>query len=124
VLFAGLLLVVLTWQGVQEMAAGRLTSGQLVSFFGYAVPLPWPIQTFFECVQRWAIGLVSARKAITLLSLCSPWLEPEHPAGIVTGDLVDPVSGLTVRQGRLAVEVAGRLLRHRRVGSVVPGGTS
>jgi len=25
VLFAGLLLVVLTWQGVHEMAAGRLT---------------------------------------------------------------------------------------------------
>jgi len=38
-----------------------------VSFFGYAVFLLWPIQTFFECVQRWATGLVSARKAITLL---------------------------------------------------------
>ena len=106
VLFAGLLLVVLTWQGVHEMAAGRLTIGQLVSFFGYAVFLLWPIQTFFECVQRWATGLVSARKAISLLSLRSPWLEPEHPAEIVDGDLVDPVSGLTVRQGRLTALVS------------------
>jgi len=95
-----------TWQGVHEMAAGRLTIGQLVSFFGYAVFLLWPIQTFFECVQRWATGLVSARKAITLLSLRSPWVEPEHPAQIVDGDLVDPVSGLTVRMGRLTALVS------------------
>jgi len=106
VLFAGLLLVVLTWQGVHEMAAGRLTIGQLVSFFGYAVFLLWPIQTFFECIQRWTTGLVSARKAITLLSLRNPWLEPEHPAEIVDGDLVDPASGLTVRQGRLTALVS------------------
>lgn len=106
VLFAGLMLVVLTWQGVHEMAAGRLTIGQLVSFFGYAVFLLWPIQTFFECVQRWATGLVSARKAITLLSLESPWLAPENPAEVVDGDLVDPVSGLTVRRGRLTALVS------------------
>lgn len=105
-LFAGLLLVVLTWQGVHEMAAGRLTIGQLVSFFGYAVFLLWPIQTFFECVQRWATGLVSARKAIALLSLRSPWIEPEHAADIVDGDLVDEQSGLTVRQGRLTALVS------------------
>jgi len=106
VLFAGLLLVVLTWQGVHEMAAGRLTIGQLVSFFGYAVFLLWPIQTFFECIQRWTTGLVSARKAVLLLSLRSPWLEPAHPEEIVDGDLVDPASGLTVRQGRLTALVS------------------
>src|SRR5664280_2148070 len=103
---AGLLLVVLTWQGVHEMAAGRLTIGQLVSFFGYAVFLLWPIQTFFECIQRWTTGLVSARKAVLLLSLRSPWLEPAHPEEIVDGDLVDPASGLTVRQGRLTALVS------------------
>ncbi len=106
VLFAGLMLVVLTWQGVHEMAAGRLTIGQLVSFFGYAVFLLWPIQTFFECVQRWATGLVSARKAITLLSLTPPWQEPEHPADVVEGDLVDDASGLVVRAGHLTALVS------------------
>jgi ABC-type multidrug transport system fused ATPase/permease subunit len=101
-----MLLVVLTWQGAHEMAAGRLTIGQLVSFFGYAVFLLWPIQTFFECVQRWATGLVSAQKAVTLLSLRAPWTEPEHPAKIVDGDLVDRMSGLTVRQGTLTALVS------------------
>ncbi|HET7723111.1 MAG TPA: ABC transporter ATP-binding protein [Propionibacteriaceae bacterium] len=106
VLFAGLLLVVLTWRGVHEMVDGRLTIGQLVSFFGYAVFLLWPIQTFFECVQRWATGLVSARKAVALLSLRSPWVDPDDPAEIVDGDLVDEASGLVVRQGRLTALVS------------------
>ena len=106
VLFAGLLLVVLTWRGVHEMVAGRLTIGELVSFFGYAVFLLWPIQTFFECVQRWATGLVSARKAIALLSLRSPWVDPADPAEVVDGDLVDHASGLVVRQGRLTALVS------------------
>jgi ABC-type multidrug transport system fused ATPase/permease subunit len=106
VLFAGLLLVVLTWRGVHEMVDGRLTIGQLVSFFGYAVFLLWPIQTFFECVQRWATGLVSARKATALLALRSPWADPADPAAISDGDLVDAASGLVVRQGLLTALVS------------------
>ena len=51
-LFSGLFLVALTWLGAREVAAGRLSVGELISFFGYAVFMVWPIQTFFELAQR------------------------------------------------------------------------
>lgn len=106
VLCAGLLLVVLTWQGAHEMAAGRLTAGQLISFFGYAVFLVGPIHSFFDLAQRWVQGLVSARKTITLLSIQPPWHDPAAPSALTDGDLVDEASGLTARQGELTVVVS------------------
>ncbi len=107
VLFAGLLLVLLTWQGVHEMGAGRVTIGQLISFFGYAVFLVWPIQTFFEMAQRWVQGLVAARKTIALLSVRSPWPDAAAPAAASGhGDLTDHVSGLTVKAGLLTALVS------------------
>ena len=59
VLLSGLFLVALTWLGAREVAAGRLSVGQLISFFGYAVFMVWPIQTFFEL----ATSLIDPRTA-------------------------------------------------------------
>ena len=42
---------------------GELTVGELVAFFGYALFMVWPIQTFFELAQKWVRAMVSARKA-------------------------------------------------------------
>ncbi len=53
VLFSGLFLVALTWLGAGEVVAGDLSVGQLISFFGYAIFMVWPIQTFFELAQKW-----------------------------------------------------------------------
>ena len=53
VLFSGLFLVALTWLGAREVVAGDLSVGQLISFFGYAIFMVWPIQTFFELAQKW-----------------------------------------------------------------------
>ncbi len=63
VLFSGLFLVALTWLGAQQVSAGELSVGELISFFGYAVFMVWPIQTFFELAQKWVRTLVSARRA-------------------------------------------------------------
>ena len=52
--------------------AGALTVGELVSFFGYAVFMVWPIQTFFALAQKWIRSVVSARKAIALLVRSRP----------------------------------------------------
>ena len=61
VLFSGLFLVVLTWLGAREVVARELSVGQLISFFGYAIFMVWPIQTFFELAQKWVRSIVSAR---------------------------------------------------------------
>lgn len=100
VLFSGLLLVLLTWQGAHEMRAGQLSLGELISFFGYAVFLLWPIQCFFDLAQSWIDGLVAAGKAITLLSIRPPWREGAQ-TGLGAGDLVDQSSGFRARHGEL-----------------------
>ncbi len=107
VLFAGLFLVVLTWLGADEVLAGNLEVGQLVSFFGYAVFMVWPIQTFFELVQKWVRAAVSARKAIALLGEPIPWREPATALTLPRdADIADRRSGFVGRTGQLTVVVS------------------
>ena len=99
VLLSGLFLVALTWLGAREVAADRLSVGQLISFFGYAVFMVWPIQTFFELAQKWVRCLVSARKAIAVLEQQPPWQRAGTPSASHAGDLQDPESGFVARPG-------------------------
>ncbi len=106
-LLSGLLLVLLTWLGAQEMLAGRLTLGQLVSFFGYAVFMVWPIQTFFEFAQKWVQGLVSARKTIAVLGQNPPW--PTHDSRRTlpsNAPIRDATSGFVATPGLLTIVVS------------------
>jgi ABC-type multidrug transport system fused ATPase/permease subunit len=107
VLFSGLFLVVLTWLGARQVVSGRLSVGELVSFFGYAVFMVWPIQTFFESAQKWVRCVVSARKAIAVLEQQPPWRPPTDPLGLpVEGVLHDSRSGFTARPGELTLIVS------------------
>ncbi len=107
VAFSGLFLVTMTWLGAREVIAGALTVGQLISLFGYAVFMVWPIQTFFELAQRWVRGVVSARKAIALLSQEPPWRDPTAPLTLPDGaPLRDHQSGFVAQPGELTVVVS------------------
>lgn len=108
VLLSGLLLVLLTWFGLGEVEAGRLDTGGLVTFFGYAVALAWPLQTIFMFAQRWVQGLASAAKTIGVLGQADPWPEPEHPIALPRAALIrDEASGFEARPGELTVVVSG-----------------
>ncbi len=107
VLFSGLFLVALTWLGARQVVSGQLSVGQLVSFFGYAVFMVWPIQTFFESVQKWVRCLVSARKAIAVLEQQPPWTVPAQPLRLpADGVLHDQRSGFTAHPGELTLVVS------------------
>lgn len=107
VLFSGLFLVTLTWMGARQVAQGALSVGQLISFFGYSVFMIWPIQTFFELVQKWVRGMVSARKTIAVLSQQPPWATPDQSLRLPIGaDLHDDESGLTAPSGVLTLVVS------------------
>jgi len=107
VLFSGLFLVALTWLGARQVVSGRLSVGELVSFFGYAVFMVWPIQTFFQSAQKLVRCLVSARKAIAVLEQQPPWLTPAEPLRLpAEGLLHDSVSGFTARPGELTIVVS------------------
>jgi ABC-type multidrug transport system fused ATPase/permease subunit len=107
VLFAGLFLVTLTWLGARQVAAGDLTVGQLISFFGYALFMVWPIQTFFELAQKWVRCLVSARKTIAVLGQQPPWREPATPLQLPAGAPIrDLETGFVGEPGLLTIVVS------------------
>ena len=126
VLLSGLFLVALSWLGAREVAAGDLTVGQLISFFGYAVFMVWPIQTFFELAQKWVRALVSARKAIAVVELQPPWRSPEQPLSLTAGQpLHDQLTGFTALPGQLTIVVsalaADSAALADRLGRYLPG---
>jgi ABC-type multidrug transport system fused ATPase/permease subunit len=107
VLLSGLFLVLLVWLGTRSVIAGDLSVGELVSFAGYAVFMTWPVQSFFTLAQKWIRSVVSARKAVTLLSEDPPW-EPGDPSLVlpVDGALADERSGFVAEPGRLTAVVS------------------
>jgi ABC-type multidrug transport system fused ATPase/permease subunit len=99
-LLPGLLLVVVVWLGAGAVLDGRLSAGQLVAFYGYAVFLATPLRRVADGADAYTRGVVAARRVVELLAI-----EPEHiggtaalPLGPVT--LVDPEAGLTVAPGQ------------------------
>jgi ABC-type multidrug transport system fused ATPase/permease subunit len=107
VLFSGLFLVALTWLGAGEVAAGSLSVGQLISFFGYAIFMVWPIQTFFELAQKWIRSVVSARKTVAVLDEQPPWHPPAQPLTLPDeGPLHDEDSGFAAEPGQFTIIVS------------------
>ena len=106
VITTGALLVGLTWFGIREVTQGDLSVGELVGFFGYAIFLQRPVQTFFDAFQQWTAALVSAAKTTGLLSQEPPWRQPACQTDVAPGEIVDQASGFTARPGQLTIIVS------------------
>jgi ABC-type multidrug transport system fused ATPase/permease subunit len=103
VLLPGAFVVLVTWLGARFAAAGAITPGQLVAFYGYAVFLIAPLRTITEALDRMTRGHVAARRVIRVLSLEPELTDPATPARVPAagGELTDPVSGIVIRPGRV-----------------------
>ncbi|WP_232247539.1 ABC transporter transmembrane domain-containing protein [Kitasatospora azatica] len=123
VLLPGVLVALVVWLGARDVLAGRLSMGQLVAFYGYAVFLAPQLRRLTEALDKLTRARVAAARLIRLLALEPELAEArsvgEQPVG---GVLADPDSGLQVRPGRLtavacarpadAAELADRLGRY------------
>lgn len=142
ILLPGLLIACVTWLAARFALDGRVSAGQLVAFYGYAVFLIAPIRTLTEAADKITKGHVAARRVCRILSMepeiqDAPGLrktrhedqrEPHLPRGV----LADEESGVVVRPGRLtalaaavpedAVSIVDRLGRYAP-GRVTLGGT-
>ena len=123
VLLPGAFLVLVTWLGARFALTGRITVGQLVSFYAYAAFLVAPLRTLTEALDKVTRGHVAARRVIGMLGTRSDLPEPAEPVGApASGPLVDQASGVVVRPGVLtaiaaaapadAVAIADRLGRY------------
>ncbi len=107
VLLSGGFVVALLWLGTREVAVGRLSVGQLVSFLGYGLFLVQPMRTFVEFAQKWTRSAVSARKAIAVYEQRSPWHPPTELRELpYAATIVDEVSGVTIEPHRLTMVVS------------------
>ncbi|RKT78315.1 ABC-type multidrug transport system fused ATPase/permease subunit [Terracoccus luteus] len=107
VLLSGGFVVALLWLGTREVAVGRLTVGELVSFLGYGLFLVQPMRTFVEFAQKWTRSVVSARKAVAVYEQRSPWRDPVDPKHLRSDAVVvDEASGVHVAPGRLTMVVS------------------
>lgn len=107
-LMSGGLMVMITWLGTRQVLAGQLSPGQLVSFFGFALFLVFPIQTIFQFINRWTQGLVSAEKAVGVLRQEPPWETHEHYEQLPHhAEIHDHASGFTAHPGELTIVVSG-----------------
>lgn len=134
ILLPGVLIASVTWLGAHFAVDGRITPGQLVAFYGYAVFLIAPLRTLTEAADKLTKGHVAARRVCRILSL-DPEIEGgDHrlPDTAEDGELRDGESGVVVRPGRLtalaaaapedAIALADRLGRFAP-GDVTLGGT-
>jgi ABC-type multidrug transport system fused ATPase/permease subunit len=124
----GLFLGAVVWLSARLVAAGDITVGQLVAVYGYAAILVVPVWFLLESVSDVIRGRVAARRIIAVLSVTP------DAAGSATGvkgparpaDLVDPDSGLTVRDGELlgvvVADPAEALALADRLGRFAPSG--
>ncbi|GGO09104.1 ABC transporter [Microbispora rosea subsp. aerata] len=106
ILLPGVLIAGVTWLGAHFALEGRITPGQLVAFYGYAVFLIAPLRTLTEAADKLTKGHVAARRVCRILSL-----EPDITGGdgpFRTGDgvLRDHESGVEIRPGRLTALAA------------------
>jgi ABC-type multidrug transport system fused ATPase/permease subunit len=108
VLLPGLFVVVVVWIGARYAVAGRISPGELVSFYGYSAFLMIPLRTVTEFANKLVRARVSAARVCRVLALQSDHQDPEHPAASPPwgAPLADARSGLQVRSGTLLALVS------------------
>jgi len=105
ILLPGLLTALVTGVGATFAVSGRISVGQLVTFYTYAVFLIGPMRTITEAADKLTKGHVAARRVVRILSI-----EPEMTGGEASspgGVLRDSHSGVTLRPGKLTALAAG-----------------
>jgi ABC-type multidrug transport system fused ATPase/permease subunit len=108
VLLPGLFVGLLVWLGAHMALAGTLTPGQLVTTYGFAAFLSWPVQNATVMLQSATQAFVGARKVIGVLRVVPATgvrratAQPPAPGAA----LVDEVSGVRVDPGRLVALVS------------------
>ena len=104
----GLFVVLVTWIGARFALDGKIGTGELVAFYGYAAFLVIPLRTAAEAVDKMTRSLVGARRMLDVLAIEPDVRDPAQPAEEppVGVPLSDPESGLIVEPGTLTALVS------------------
>jgi ABC-type bacteriocin/lantibiotic exporter with double-glycine peptidase domain len=108
VLLPGLFIALVVYLGAVEAIAGRISTGQLVAFYGYASFLSWPVHLLVQSVNVVTKAHVAAGKVIKVLQVVPSTGADRStaampPAGV---PLVDETTGVTLQPGRVVALVS------------------
>jgi ABC-type multidrug transport system fused ATPase/permease subunit len=103
VFIPGVFVVLVTWLGARFALDGKIDTGDLVAFYGYAAFLVLPLRTAAEAVDKITRSFVGAKRMIGILEVERDAKEPARPASDppALSTLVDNVSGLVVEPGKM-----------------------
>lgn len=109
VLLPGLLLIAVVWYGVHLARQGRVEVGELVAVYSSVMILTYPLRHFEEIAMAYSFSRPSASRAARVLSLerATSAQGSRDTAGVPSGDLYDPATGLLAPSGRLTAVVCG-----------------
>lgn len=104
-LLPGLVLVTVTWLGARLAAAGTISVGELVAFYGASAFLVIPVSVATETASAVSSALVSARKVCDVLRLRPLLDDPVTPVHLPDGplELHDTQTGRTAVAGKLTL---------------------
>jgi ATP-binding cassette subfamily B multidrug efflux pump len=77
-LFLGISAMLALWLGSRDVAAGRLTVGELVAFNAYLAQLAWPMIAFGWVTNLLERGMASWKRMLTVIETL-PAVRDEHP---------------------------------------------
>src|SRR5690606_1425968 len=107
VLLPGLFLTGVVWFGAQLALRGEISTGQLVTFYGYATFLTQPLRAATQAVQNGTRAVVAARKIIGVLRTRHDVADTGTDTPPAPGaPLRDERSGLELRPGQLVAVVS------------------
>jgi ABC-type multidrug transport system fused ATPase/permease subunit len=103
VFIPGVFVVLVTWLGARFALSGKIDTGDLVAFYGYAAFLVLPLRTAAEAVDKLTRSYVGAKRMLGILEVERAAKEPARPAAEppALSTLVDEHSGLVVQPGKM-----------------------
>lgn len=112
-----LFLAAVVWLSARLAASGAISIGDLVAVYGYVAVLVVPVAQFIEGAGDIARARVAGQRIVDLLNLPADrdGDRDQVPLPAGSGPLVDPLSHVIVRRGRLTALVAERSADARTV---------
>ena len=103
VFIPGVFVVLVTWLGARFALSGKIDTGDLVAFYGYAAFLVLPLRTAAEAVDKLTRSYVGAKRMLGILEVERAAKEPARPVAEppALSTLVDQHSGLVVQPGKM-----------------------